>query len=416
MAYEYSIQRLLEIQETNFEIVDCKVSGDLIEWILMHKKEAEYECPNCHQIHTRAHDYKWIKLKDVPFGNKKCVWKVLRARIFCDCKSKIVVEYMSFRSKHHRLTQRFVNYVEEVLCSKMFTVMDVSKLFDLDYWIIYKIDHDVLYRLLQHMKIPDPIHISVDEKSFRKGHRYVTIVTDVDLGKAVWVSIGNRKESLDEFFRILGPERCAKIKTVAKDLHEPYALSCREFIPQAEEVADKFHVIQRLNKTIDGCRKELAIGSRLNSKKRTAINSMNWVLRYKNENLRPQQLNSLKSLSKLNERLYQAYLLKEAFYEIFKFKTYETKEAKDFLFSWIKQALDLGFIYLKDFAKYLQRNFIVILNIIKHRRSSAISEGINRKINVIKSMAYGYRNIHYFMLKILQRCGVLGHFYRPAST
>ena len=102
----------------------------------------------------------------------------------------------------------------------MFTVSDVARLFNLDYGIIYKIDHDLLVRLWQQAEVPDPIHIAVDEKSYKKGHKYVTIVSDVERGMVIWVSEGNNKESLDEFFKILGPERCKKIETVSKDLHK----------------------------------------------------------------------------------------------------------------------------------------------------------------------------------------------------
>jgi transposase len=156
----------------------------------------------------------------------------------------VVVEKLPFRSIYHQMTKRFVDYVEQVLCSKMFTVADVARLFDLDYGTIYKIDHVVLLRLIQELKIPDPINIAVDEKSFKKGHNYVTIVTDCDLKKVIWVSEGDKKESLDQFFIVLGADRCAKIQTVSKDLHNPYALSCSEFIPHATEVADPFHVVK----------------------------------------------------------------------------------------------------------------------------------------------------------------------------
>ena len=96
-------------------------------------------------------------------------------------------EKLSFRAVHHKLTQRFVDHVEQVLCSKMFTVADVARLFEIDYSTVYKIDHEVLRRLVQELEIPDPINIAVDEKSFQKGHSYVTVVTDCDIQKVVWV-------------------------------------------------------------------------------------------------------------------------------------------------------------------------------------------------------------------------------------
>ena len=142
---------------------------------------------------------------------------------------------------------------------------------------------------------------------------------------------------------------------------------------------------------------------------------MQWVLRYKQENMKPKHLESLEYLAKINEPLYNAYLHKEMFFEFFTFKPSEVKDAEKFLIAWIVDAYKIGLLALQEFALYIERNTDVLLNIVITQRSSAISEGINRKISVIKSMAYGYRNIQYFMLKIMQRCGVLGSLWTPAA-
>lgn len=83
--------------------------------------------------------------------------------------------------------------------------------------------------------------------------------------------------------------------------------------------------------------------------------------------------------------------------------------------SWIEDAMRLNVSPLNEFCDYLTRNIEVILNSIKTKKTSALSEGINRKINVLKSMAYGYKNVNYFILKILQRCGTLGRNWTPAQ-
>lgn len=416
MAVSHNIlDRLAGLQGTNFTITDVKVKEDEIIWRVEHKTDAEYECKYCGRKCDTFHDSRWITIKDYHFGNKPCVWKVKRMRILCTCSNKVSVEALPFRSSHHYLTQRFVDYIEQVLCTKMFTVADVARLFNLNYGVVYKIDHDVLLRMWQECEIPDPINISIDEKSFKKGHNYVTIVTDTDSRKVIWVSEGNRKESLDQFFQIIGPERCNKIKTVSKDLHKPYALSCKDYIPKATEVADPFHVVKKLNDCMDQCRKELSVGSAIAVSKRKAIFKLNWVLRYKQSNQSGRNLKSLDALAQINEPLYKAYLHKESFYDFFSYRPSEIKEAEKFLINWVVEAFKSQFKALKEFAEYIKRNSKVLLNIVLTQRSSAISEGINRKISVIKSMAYGYRNIQYFMLKIMQRCGVLGAMWTPAT-
>jgi transposase len=410
---EIILNRLCDLQGTNFEVTDVKVTEHQILWQVEHKEKASFICPRCSNEVTNSHDSRWITIQDVPFGRKKCIWRVKRHRILCTCSLNVAVEFMVFRSKHHFLTKRFVDLIEQTLCSKMFTVADVARLFELDYGVVYKIDHEVLLRLIQQVQIPDPIHISVDEKSFKKGHSYVTIVTDTDTKDVIWVSEGNKKESLDQFFIALGKERCDMIRTVAKDLHQPYALSCKEFIPNATEVPDPFHVVQRLNRAIDDARKELSVGSFMAVNNRWAISNMQWVLRYKKENMKEGHLESLEALAKINEPLYKAYLHKEVFYGFFEFKPNQLQEAESFLIRWCVDAFKIGLKALTEFAEYLARHTKLLLNIVKTQRSSAISEGINRKISVIKSMAYGYRNLQYFMLKIMQRCGVLGTLWKP---
>lgn len=403
-----TINKLVDLQGTNFVVVDVKVEKKEVVWFIDHRKKWILKCPNCFKNHKWAYDKKWITIRDYPLGNKRMIWKVHRGRVLCDCHRIPMAEYMPFRSKHHRLTQRFVELIEETLSTKMFTVADVARLFEIDYGVVYKIDHELLWRLVNSIKIPHPENISVDEKSFRKGHKYVTIVTDTDTKKVIWVSKGRRKESLDEFFKIIGPEGCAKIKTVAKDLHEPYALSIKEYIPHAEVIADKFHVLKKLNETINECRKEVEGESKLNvTKSKKRGDQLQWVLRYKNNKLHPSQLESLEVLQKLNEKLYKTYLLKEYFYNLFEFKPNEIKEARDYILLWIKKAKKYKFEALQKFVGYIERHLRIILNIVIYKRTTAISEGINRKISVIKSMAYGYKNIQYFMLKIMQRCGIL---------
>ncbi len=413
---EFQLNKLLGIEQTNFEITDIKNREHEVIFYLRHKDDAKYICTSCGALNTHCHSKRWITLNDMPWGNKKIKWQVERATILCGCSYHHRVEYLPFRSEnHHYITRRLEEHVEGLLCGHMFTVMDVAKMLGLGYELVYKIDHDVLRRLLQNMEIPDPVNISVDEKSFKKKHSYVTVVTDADTSNVIWVSTGNRKESLDEFFKILGPDRCKKIKTVSKDLHRPYAVSCNEYVPQALQVADKFHVVKRLTQAAEEARKELLLSNEVKKSEKKVIKSMNWVIRHKEENMNKKTYKGLTQLKKTNEPLYEAYLLKESFFEFFNFTTIELGQAKMFLMKWCKDAESTIFESFKSIASYVQRNMSVLLNIIKEKRTSAISEGINKKISVIKSMAYGYRSIDYFKLKILQRCGVLGAYWTPES-
>ena len=310
MSFNYGINRLLDLQDTNFQVYDMDVKDDQITYTIKHREPVRYVCKHCGHQHTNYHDKEWIRVYDLPLGNKKVVWKIERMRILCHCQMGYRTEFLAFKNQKHFLTQRYVNYIEYTLCTKMFTVADVSRLFNLDYGIIYKIDHDVLLRMWQLAEVPDPINIAVDEKSYKKCHKYVTVVSDIDKGMVIWVSEGNSKESLDEFFKILGPNRCKKIETVSKDMHKPYMASCAEYIPQALEVADTFHVIKKLNEVVDQCRREIIESNDTLKSEKKSLKEMNWVIRYKQENMNEKHQSKLKKLEVLNQQLYLAYLHK----------------------------------------------------------------------------------------------------------
>ena len=415
MIFSYGINRALGFSDSNYQVMDMEIKGNQMIFTIKHKQPARFICKHCGHACDSYHDKEWIYLQDGFWNQHKVVWKVERMRILCHCQMGYRVESIPFKADKHFLTQRYVDFIEFTLCTKMMTVADVARLCSLDYGIIYKIDHDVLRRLWQEAKVPDPINIAVDEKSYKKGRKYVTIVTDTDLGKVIWVSEGNTKESLDEFFKILGSERCNKIKTVSKDLHKPYIASCVEYIPQAIEVADCFHVIKSLNDVVDKCRKELIESPETSKPEKKKLKEMNWVIRYKQENMSEKNMMKLDQLEKINEPLYRVYLLKESFFEFFTFKPHEIEKADEFLDEWIKDASSVTIIAFKTFVEFLQRHRQRNLNIILTGRSSSVSEAINRKINVLIRMAYGYHCLEYLKLKILQRCGVIGLFWTPEN-
>jgi transposase len=415
MGVSYGINRLFNLQDTNFMVYDMDVKEDCVTFTIKHKEQAFYICKRCGHHCDAYHDKDWITLWDIPMGMKRVKWRVERMRILCHCSLNYLVEDLPFRSEQHQLTQRFVDYIEFTLCTKMFTVADVARLFNLDYGVVYKIDHQVLLRMWRTLDLPDPVHIAVDEKSYKRGHRYVTVVSDVERKMVIWVSEGNSKDSLDEFFKVIGSERCAKIKTVAKDLHKPYAASCAEYVPQAMEVPDCFHVVKKLNDVVDGCRKELLESSETTKSEKKKVKAMNWVIRYKQENMNQEKRSKLEQLEKINEPLYRVYLHKEAFFEFFTFKPNEVEQARCFLNEWQRDAEQIPFESFQYFVAFIKRHFENLLNIILTGRTSAFSEAINRRINVIIAMAHGYRCLDYLKLKILQRCGPIGRYWKSAD-
>lgn len=106
---DYILNRLLDLQGTDFEVVDCKIFEEKTIWYIKHR-EGIYECPSCHSKIKACHAKRWIRLKDSPWAMRECIWMVKRAQILCTCSNRLRVEHMPFRAKFHHLTQRFVSF------------------------------------------------------------------------------------------------------------------------------------------------------------------------------------------------------------------------------------------------------------------------------------------------------------------
>lgn len=130
MGFEYGINRLLGLQGSNFAVFDMDVKDDRIVYTIKHREPAQFICKSCGAHHDSYHDKQWVDLEDLPLGPRKVIWRVERMRILCHCQMGYRVELMDFKSHRHQLTQRYVDYIEYTLCTKMLTVADTARLFN----------------------------------------------------------------------------------------------------------------------------------------------------------------------------------------------------------------------------------------------------------------------------------------------
>lgn len=130
-----------------------------------------------------------------------------------------------------------------------------------------------------------------------------------------------------------------------------------------------------------------------------------FILLKNKSKLSESQADYLKRLCEINEPIYKAMLLKESFLKVYDYESAE--EERDYLENWIKDALVSTVGTFKIIAGSFQRKLQYIVNWFRKKISSAISEGINNKIKRLKRMAYGYKDVEYFKLKIHQHCGLL---------
>lgn len=276
--------------------------------------------------------------------------------------------------------------------------------------VTYRIDKDILEELFAERLNPTPIsfNISVDEVAWKKRHRYLTNVIDTDEKAVTWNAKGRKAEILDRYYDSLGEENCKKIESVALDGAQTYISSTKNKAVNATIVLDRFHATQKANKATDQVRRdELKKARKDKDQELVELTNCNqrFILLKKKGNLSDRQSVTLKKLCDLNQPIYKAMLLKESFLQIYECK--DIDEAKEHIADWADQALFSGLQPFIDLACSVIDKMQYILNWFKKKISSAISEGFNNKIKRLKRMAYGYKDINYFRLKIHQHCGYL---------
>jgi len=247
--------------------------------------------------------------------------------------------------------------------------------------------------------------IGVDEKAFRKGHRYLTIVNDVDRGTVEFVSEGRDKASLSAFYESRTPEQIVGIEAVAMDMWEPFVQATREAIPLASSkiVFDRFHVMQHMTEAVDVVRRRedrLLIAEddgRLKGTKYLWISSK--------ENVHPKRQAEFRFLRGSDLKTGRAWGIKENLRHLWSFRV--EGWARRFFSQWNGWAMRSRLEPISTAARMINRRLDSIITHCRHQLTNAVAESLNSKIMTIKRRAGGYRNLAHFKDEIYFYCGGL---------
>lgn len=242
-------------------------------------------------------------------------------------------------------------------------------------------------------------HIGVDEKSMKRKHTYISVLSNSVTGAAIDVSEGRTIEATSELYKnSLTKEQLQKVKTVTMDMWEPFAKVTAKTIPQALIIHDRFHIVQYLTGMVDKTRiSEKDKHPELKGQKYNLTKNIEKVT----DNKKIELANALKSA----KNTAQAYVFKEAFRYFFEIK--EHKKAKVFLKKWARKAIKDGNTHVIKVAKMILNHKNRILNYIRTPKTNAMAENLNGRIQEVKFAARGYRRFENFRNAILFFCGQL---------
>lgn len=265
-----------------------------------------------------------------------------------------------------------------------------------------------------HMSLEGVTALGVDEMAWGHGHRYVTVVYQINEGckRLLWVSEHRRVRSLLGFFRWLGRERSEAVRFVCSDMWRPYLKVIAKKIPGAIHILDRFHIMTHLSKAIDKVRAEEA-GEMKRRGLEPLLHHSRWCLLKRVANLTGRQAAKLSELLRYNLRTVRAYLMKEDFQRFWEYVS--PWWAGVFLDQWCTRAMRSRLGPMKEVARMLRGHRELILNWFRAKKefSAGVVEGLNNKAKLTTRMAYGYGSFKTLQMALYH---TLGNLPEPKFT
>jgi transposase len=360
------------------------------------QERAALRCPACHSPDVTAHGSEPRLFRLVPIGSKRVHLFFRIPRVECHrCHVTRQVK-LPFAEPRYSYTHSFERYALELL--QHMTIKDVARHLHVGWDMIKDIDKRHLKRHFARPKLKQVRHIAIDEISIGKGHRYLTVVLDLDSGAVVFVGDGKGADALDPFWKRLKASH-AKIKAVATDMGLPYIQAVRKHLRDAVHVFDHFHVIKLFNDKLSELRRDL-FREATDQLEKNLLKGTRWLLLKNPENLdeRRGERERLEDALRINQPLATAYYMKEDLRQIWLQDDKAT--ARRVLQDWVRRAEVSGIRMLQRFANTLSLYAPGILAYYDYPISTGPLEGTNTKIQLMKRQAFGFRDHEFFKLKI----------------
>jgi transposase len=365
------------------------------------RKRRRLPCSRCgtrSRVRDRLKGRTW---RHVPMWGIPVSLRYAPARVSCARCDVVCVEAIPWSQGKCRLSVGLIWLL--AAWTKLLAWDVVARLFGVHWNTVAAAVRQAVSHGLEHRQMGHVLYIGIDELSRRKGHVYVTNVYDLRGKRLVWSGEGRDKETLEAFFAEHGEALKDKVLGICCDMWRPYIDVVRQHCPQAILVFDKFHIIQKLLQALDEVRRQEA--NVLKKANPELLKRTRYIWLKNPENLTPRQRARLGYLEKLNLRTNRAYLLKEAFRELW---TYTRKGwARRFLNKWFWWATHSRLKPMRDFAWMLRRHEEEILNYFLLPIDNGAVEGLNNKAKVVSHRCYGFRTATTFITALYHCLGDL---------
>jgi transposase len=404
MIVKTILNRLQRFKSFVYGEVRFSEDGGSIEIEILPRKNSSPECSRCGKSGVRYGTLPERRYQFVPLWGLPTFFIYRPRRVKCS-ECGVNVERLPWaQGKEHqtRMFQQFLSHWARKLSWKQ-----VSVEFRVSWNSVYRALKSLVSWGLEHRDLDSICAIGVDELMTWKGHRYVTMVYQIDVHckRLLWVGKDRTVESFSRFFDVLGRELCLKIEYVCSDMWKGYLRVVRERLPHAMHILDRFHIVANLNKALDEVRAQEA--RRLKTRGDETLRRTRWCILKKPKNLTKRQRGRLRELLSYNLKTVRAYLLARDFAH---FWTYSHPAwAARFLDAWCRTAMRSRIEPVKKIALQLRSHRELILNWFRAKKlfSSGLVEALNNNARLTMRKAYGFRRFEALEIALFHQLGAL---------
>jgi len=375
--------------------IRCQSTQYLSDSVIFNAEMTEQfiRCPKCgcRRATRKGQKTRWFVMS--PIGRKKCYLVLDLHRLQCEGCKAIWWPHLPFMIGKHRFVRSFALTVLDLL--RFGTIRSAAHYLGVGWDLVKDIHKSRLRILYRRIPLHKVRYIGIDEFSIKKGHQYMTVVTDLPSGRILHAVEGKGKDDIRPFLETLA-RKGKRLQAVAMDMSSAYYHAVRESLPRVDIVFDRFHIMALINHGIDDLRREQQ--RELDQLGQETLKGNRFLLLRNYEDLNPDRKGRLDALLQANQPLFTMHSMKEQL-RLFWEKD-DGHAARAFLELWCRDALQSGIKALMKVARTLAGYRTGLLNYFKHYITSAAVEGLNNKIKTLKRMAYGFRDTEYFKLRL----------------
>lgn len=382
-----------------------RFEGESIEVELRSRKRSEAYCSGCGKRGPTYDHLPRRRFAFVPLWALSVYLLYAMRRVDCP-RCGVTVELAPWTDGKRPLTRAYAVFLAR--WARRLSWKEVASIFQTSWETVYRSVAWVVEYGLKARSLEGVTAIGVDEVQFQKGHRYLTVVYQIDSScrRLLWVGQDRTAKTLLRFFRMMGRKRTAAIRFICSDMWKPYLKVIAKKASQAIHILDRYHIVARLNKALDEVR---ATEAREMARQgyEPVLTHSRWCFLKNPENLNPKQRVKLKDLLRLDLKSVRAYLLKDRFQAFWEYTSHHG--AACYLDGRLQRAMRCRLEPIKKVARSIRTHQDLMLHwfAAKKEFSAGMVEGLNDKVKWTLRKAYGYRSLEVAEIALYHALGRL---------